>query len=189
MSSSSSSSSSRRRFHVRRHPVVVDIGCSCRKPKLFSGLLHNLSLPVRNNNNSLTSASNKSSESTCSLTTTTFITNSTFSPFNEDTSSSSSTYASPKKKQQQPVKNYKKKKANLMAEESVAVEKVSSDPYVDFKESMLQMIVEKEMYEWEELRELLNLFLSLNSPYHHHLILRAFAEIWEGIFSPPTYVT
>ncbi|KAJ6798238.1 transcription repressor OFP8-like [Iris pallida] len=195
-SSSSSSSSSRRRFHVRRHPVVVDIGCSCRKPKLFSGLLHNLSLPVRNNNNnSLTSASNKSSESTCSLTTTTFITNSTFSPFNDDTtgsSSSSSTYASPKKKQQQqqpPAKKKKKKKANLMAEESVAVEKVSSDPYVDFKESMLQMIVEKEIYQWEELRELLNLFLSLNSPYHHHLILRAFAEIWEGIFSPPTYVT
>ncbi|KAK1276471.1 hypothetical protein QJS04_geneDACA011706 [Acorus gramineus] len=47
---------------------------------------------------------------------------------------------------------------------------------------MLQMIVEKEIYSFEELRELLDCFLSLNSPYHHELIVTAFMEIWNGVF-------
>ncbi|CAN6288948.1 unnamed protein product [Urochloa humidicola] len=68
-------------------------------------------------------------------------------------------------------------------EESVAVVKESADPLGDFRRSMLQMIVEKEIVGGEELRELLHRFLSLNSPQHHHLILRAFAEIWEEVFA------
>lgn len=68
-------------------------------------------------------------------------------------------------------------------EESVAVVKESADPLADFRRSMLQMIVEKEIVGGEELRELLHRFLSLNAPHHHHLILRAFAEIWEEVFS------
>lgn len=68
-------------------------------------------------------------------------------------------------------------------EESVAVVKESADPLGDFRGSMLQMIVEKEIVGGEELRELLRRFLSLNSPHHHHLILRAFAEIWEEVFA------
>ncbi|CAN6324736.1 unnamed protein product [Urochloa humidicola] len=68
-------------------------------------------------------------------------------------------------------------------EESVAVVKESADPLGDFRRSMLQMIVEKEIVGGEELRELLHRFLSLNSPHHHHLILRAFAEIWEEVFA------
>ncbi|XP_008805573.2 transcription repressor OFP8-like [Phoenix dactylifera] len=68
-------------------------------------------------------------------------------------------------------------------EESVAVVKESADPLGDFRRSMLQMIVEKEIVDGEELRELLRRFLSLNSPCHHDLILRAFAEIWEEVFS------
>ncbi|KAK1287797.1 hypothetical protein QJS10_CPB19g00446 [Acorus calamus] len=44
------------------------------------------------------------------------------------------------------------------------------------------MIVEKEIYSFEELRELLDCFLSLNSPYHHELIVTAFMEIWNGVF-------
>ncbi|CAM0956383.1 unnamed protein product [Alopecurus aequalis] len=68
-------------------------------------------------------------------------------------------------------------------EESVAVVKESADPLADFRRSMLQMIVEKEIVGGGELRELLHRFLSLNSPHHHHLILRAFAEIWEEVFS------
>ncbi|CAL4940324.1 unnamed protein product [Urochloa decumbens] len=68
-------------------------------------------------------------------------------------------------------------------EESVAVVKESADPLGDFRRSMLQMIVEKEIVGGDELRELLHRFLSLNSPVHHHLILRAFAEIWEEVFA------
>ena len=68
-------------------------------------------------------------------------------------------------------------------EESVAVVKESADPLADFRRSMLQMIVEKEILGGAELRELLHRFLSLNSPRHHHLILRAFAEIWEEVFA------
>ncbi|XP_062205497.1 transcription repressor OFP8-like [Phragmites australis] len=68
-------------------------------------------------------------------------------------------------------------------QESVAVVKESADPLADFRRSMLQMIVEKEIVGGAELRDLLHRFLSLNSPHHHHLILRAFAEIWEEVFA------
>lgn len=68
-------------------------------------------------------------------------------------------------------------------EESVAVVKESADPLGDFRRSMLQMIVENEIVGGAELRELLHRFLSLNSQQHHHLILRAFAEIWEEVFA------
>lgn len=67
--------------------------------------------------------------------------------------------------------------------EGVAVEKDSEDPYLDFRQSMLQMIMENEIYSKDELRELLNCFLQLNSPYHHGVIVRAFTEIWNGVFS------
>ncbi|KAM0009591.1 putative transcription factor OFP family [Helianthus debilis subsp. tardiflorus] len=64
---------------------------------------------------------------------------------------------------------------------SLAVEKDSDDPYVDFRESMLQMIMEKEIYGRDDLRELLNCFLQLNDPYYHGIIIRAFTEIWNNV--------
>ncbi|KAA8518480.1 hypothetical protein F0562_015954 [Nyssa sinensis] len=67
--------------------------------------------------------------------------------------------------------------------ESMAVEKDSDDPYLDFRQSMLQMILEREIYSKDDLRELLNCFLQLNSPYHHGIIVRAFTEIWDGMLS------
>ncbi|KAF7804251.1 transcription repressor OFP6-like [Senna tora] len=67
--------------------------------------------------------------------------------------------------------------------EGVAVEKDSDDPYLDFRHSMLQMILENEIYSKDDLRELLNCFLQLNSPYHHGVIVRAFTEIWNGVYS------
>lgn len=66
---------------------------------------------------------------------------------------------------------------------SVAVEKDSDDPYLDFRHSMLQMIWENEIYSKNDLRELLHCFLQLNSRYHHEIIVRAFTEIWNGVFS------
>ncbi|KAF8036469.1 hypothetical protein BT93_C2250 [Corymbia citriodora subsp. variegata] len=68
-------------------------------------------------------------------------------------------------------------------EDSFAVVKRSSDPRGDFRRSMVEMIVEKEMFGAEELQKLLECFLALNSHHHHGVILQVFAEIWEALFS------
>ncbi|KAK6115816.1 hypothetical protein DH2020_008085 [Rehmannia glutinosa] len=67
--------------------------------------------------------------------------------------------------------------------QSFVVVKRSVDPYKDFKKSMLEMIVEKQMFEPKELEQLLMSFLSLNSKLHHKDILKAFTEIWKEVFS------
>ncbi|RLN30303.1 uncharacterized protein C2845_PM05G36540 [Panicum miliaceum] len=74
-------------------------------------------------------------------------------------------------------------------EEAMAVEVESAAPYEDFRESMVAMVTEKEMYAWEDLNALLHQFLALNSPRHHPLILTAFADLWAprgGLFCPPS---
>ncbi|XP_006292926.2 transcription repressor OFP6 [Capsella rubella] len=70
-----------------------------------------------------------------------------------------------------------------LATAAVAVEKDSDDPYLDFRQSMLQMILENQIYTKDELRELLQCFLSINSHNHHGIIVRAFSEIWEDVYS------
>lgn len=66
-------------------------------------------------------------------------------------------------------------------EESYAVEKESRDPYGDFKESMVEMIVEKKISGAKDLEKLLLCFLSLNSSAYHRVILQVFSEISEGL--------
>ncbi|XP_009617923.1 transcription repressor OFP4-like [Nicotiana tomentosiformis] len=61
---------------------------------------------------------------------------------------------------------------------SVAVVKDSTDPFQDFKKSMLQMIFEMEIYSPEDLKELLNCFLHLNSPSYREIIIQAFLDIY-----------
>ncbi|GAB2233954.1 hypothetical protein Droror1_Dr00003184 [Drosera rotundifolia] len=68
---------------------------------------------------------------------------------------------------------------------SVAVVKESEDPYNDFRRSMLQMIIEKEIYSKDGLEELLAWFLHLNPPCHHEAIIGAFTEIWNGVIFAP----
>ncbi|KAH7438650.1 hypothetical protein KP509_04G024100 [Ceratopteris richardii] len=63
-----------------------------------------------------------------------------------------------------------------------AVEKKSQNPYVDFHNSMVEMVLHKQMHEATELEELLQLFLSLNSLEHHELIVQAFCDVWEKVF-------
>lgn len=70
---------------------------------------------------------------------------------------------------------------------SVAVVKQSEDPLGDFRQSMVQMIVENGIVAGEELREMLRRFLNLNAPHHHDVILRAFAEIWDAVFEDYSY--
>ncbi|KFK40231.1 hypothetical protein AALP_AA3G347800 [Arabis alpina] len=67
--------------------------------------------------------------------------------------------------------------------EGVAVVKRSEDPYEDFKGSMMEMIVEKKMFEVAELEQLLRCFLTLNAKRHHRAIVKAFSEVWVALFS------
>lgn len=71
-------------------------------------------------------------------------------------------------------------------EDSFAVVKDTDDPYQDFRQSMLQMIIDREMYSRNDLQQLLQCFLQLNSPHHHDVILRAFTDIAAGTGIPPT---
>ncbi|CAL9763497.1 unnamed protein product [Musa acuminata subsp. burmannicoides] len=190
--------SGRRRFVVR-HPVVVDIGCSCRRPKIPSFFSFS-SKPKLSRTSSLLSPSPTTShwETSLTATTTATVANSSSSPsrYGGSTSSPSSAFCPPESPKWAAARehwkpNKKKNKCDAsgtprkgVVESSVAVVKESSDPYLDFRDSMLQMIVEMEIYAWEDVRELLHRFLALNAPRHHHLILRAFAEIWNGLVSP-----
>uniref|UniRef100_A0A0A8ZMI9 Transcription repressor n=1 Tax=Arundo donax TaxID=35708 RepID=A0A0A8ZMI9_ARUDO len=60
----------------------------------------------------------------------------------------------------------------------LAVVKRSRDPYGDFRESMVEMIVGRQVFGAAELEELLRSYLSLNAPRFHHVILQAFSDIW-----------
>uniref|UniRef100_A0A7N1A4W4 Transcription repressor n=1 Tax=Kalanchoe fedtschenkoi TaxID=63787 RepID=A0A7N1A4W4_KALFE len=59
----------------------------------------------------------------------------------------------------------------------------SHDPYLDFKHSMLQMILVNEIYSRDDLAKLLNCFSQLNAPCHYGIIIRAFTEILNEVFS------
>lgn len=67
--------------------------------------------------------------------------------------------------------------------ESFAVVKRSEDPYSDFRRSMVEMVVENQMYEEGDLEQLLHCFLLLNSHHHHAAIVRAFSDVWASLFS------
>ncbi|XP_064975267.1 transcription repressor OFP8-like [Musa acuminata AAA Group] len=197
--------SSRPRMLVMRQPVVVDVGCSCRRPKLpflFSSS-QKTTKPPKSPCLPYSSTTTSSWETSITVTT-----NTTAAAVSSSSSSSPSRYgdctSSPSLAIDQPEilkkttargqRRTNKKKRNKRAaatpgrkrvvEGSVAVVKESLDPCMDFRNSMLQMIVEMEIYEWEDLRNLLYRFLALNAPGHHHLILRAFAEAWNLVFAP-----
>lgn len=64
--------------------------------------------------------------------------------------------------------------------DSVAEVKDSDDPYRDFRQSMVEMMSEKEIYSRSDLQQLLRCFLDLNPPHHHEIIVRAFMDVWSG---------
>ncbi|KAJ1281888.1 hypothetical protein BS78_03G008300 [Paspalum vaginatum] len=59
-----------------------------------------------------------------------------------------------------------------------AVVKRSRDPYADFRASMVEMIVGRQMSGAPDMERLLRSYLSLNAPRHHPVILQAFSDIW-----------
>ncbi|MFS7939076.1 putative transcription factor OFP family [Helianthus anomalus] len=66
--------------------------------------------------------------------------------------------------------------------ETLTVVRWSEHPLDDFKVSMLEMILEKQMFEAKDLEQLLQCFLALNSRNHHADIVAAFTEIWEILY-------
>ncbi|XP_068669315.1 transcription repressor OFP1-like [Aristolochia californica] len=62
--------------------------------------------------------------------------------------------------------------------ESVAVVKSSFDPQKDFRDSMVEMIVENNIRASKDLEELLACYLSLNSNEYHDVIVKVFEQIW-----------
>jgi uncharacterized protein (TIGR01568 family) len=64
------------------------------------------------------------------------------------------------------------------ARRSFAVVKASTDPPRDFRESMVEMIVENNMHTPEDMQELLECYLSLNSREYHGVIMEVFRGLW-----------
>ncbi|KAK2982628.1 hypothetical protein RJ640_015007 [Escallonia rubra] len=64
-----------------------------------------------------------------------------------------------------------------------AVEKSSTDPYSDFRESMVEVIMEEQIFGEEGLEKLLGCFLSLNSSDHHGVILEVFSQVCRTLFT------
>ncbi|XP_030538784.2 transcription repressor OFP1 [Rhodamnia argentea] len=62
--------------------------------------------------------------------------------------------------------------------DSFAVMKSSLDPQRDFRDSMVEMIVENDIRASKDLEELLACYLSLNSDEYHDLIVNVFKQIW-----------
>jgi uncharacterized protein (TIGR01568 family) len=67
---------------------------------------------------------------------------------------------------------------NKTLSESFAVVMSSVDPQRDFKDSMVEMIVENNIQDSKDLEELLACYLSLNSKKYHDFIIKAFEQIW-----------
>lgn len=67
-------------------------------------------------------------------------------------------------------------------ESGFAVVKRSLDPYKDFRNSMVDMILETRINAADDMRRLLESYLHLNSPEHHPIIVSAFADVWDAIF-------
>ncbi|GMJ13943.1 hypothetical protein like AT2G36026 [Hibiscus trionum] len=161
--------------------VSVSLGCSsCRKPKLTSFFNPKPKLKLKPKSHSLhnyTSSSSSAKKTTTHCSLSENETGASFSP-STDTAMYWDTDQDSTKCSMATVRGF-----GHLGGESLAVEKDSDDPYLDFRQSMLQMILEKEIYSKDDLKELLNCFLQLNSPYHHGIIVRAFTEIWNGVFS------
>lgn len=62
--------------------------------------------------------------------------------------------------------------------ESFAIVLTSVDPERDFRESMVEMIVENKIKEQKDLEDLLACYLSLNSSEYHDIIIKAFEKTW-----------
>ncbi|KAK7349708.1 hypothetical protein VNO77_07304 [Canavalia gladiata] len=68
--------------------------------------------------------------------------------------------------------------------DSFAIVKSSFNPQKDFRESMVEMIVENNIRASKDLEDLLACYLSLNSDEYHDLIIQVFKQIWFDLAEP-----
>lgn len=89
------------------------------------------------------------------------------------------------KKEKLKMKKKEAKKTRMEStaslDDSFAVVKCSYDPQKDFRDSMIEMIVENKINQPEQLEELLACYLSLNSDEYHDLIIKVFRQLWFDI--------
>ncbi|WCJ27818.1 Transcription repressor OFP2 [Euphorbia peplus] len=69
--------------------------------------------------------------------------------------------------------------------ESLAVVKSSIDPQKDFRESMVEMIVENNIKTSKDLEDLLACYLQLNADEYHEMIIKVFKQIWFDLTETP----
>ncbi|CAF1774452.1 unnamed protein product [Brassica oleracea] len=69
-------------------------------------------------------------------------------------------------------------------DKSVAMAKESINTFQDYKNSMNQMIDERDIETQDDLKELLRCFLDINPPPHHNLIARAFVDVCSHLRPP-----
>eukprot|EP01018_Ginkgo_biloba_P015230 Gb_38906 [translate_table: standard] len=65
--------------------------------------------------------------------------------------------------------------------ESFAVVKRSYDPQKDFRDSMVEMIIENDIRCSNDLQQLLQCYLSLNSDEYHDVIVKVFEQVWSDL--------
>ncbi|XP_023521972.1 transcription repressor OFP4 isoform X1 [Cucurbita pepo subsp. pepo] len=70
------------------------------------------------------------------------------------------------------------KSKNSCLSESIAMVKTSHNPQEDFRESMVEMIIENNIRSSKDLEDLLACYLILNSDEYHNLIIKTFEQIW-----------
>ncbi|XP_076931904.1 transcription repressor OFP15-like [Bidens hawaiensis] len=75
--------------------------------------------------------------------------------------------------------NKKAKESVLPFKESVSMmEMQSTDPFVDFKKSMQEMVeADSGLKKWENLQKLLSLYLTVNDKVNHGYIIEAFVDL------------
>ncbi|KAF8401716.1 hypothetical protein HHK36_012662 [Tetracentron sinense] len=70
---------------------------------------------------------------------------------------------------------------------SVAVPTYSPDPYMDFRQSMQEMVEARQLLDvgadWDYLQELLLCYLTLNPKHSHKFIIGAFADLLVGLMT------
>ncbi|XP_073020586.1 transcription repressor OFP13-like [Primulina eburnea] len=71
----------------------------------------------------------------------------------------------------------------LPFKESVALALESSDPYMDFKKSMQEMVESQGLKDWDCLEELLGWYLKMNGKMNHRYIVGAFVDLLVGLAS------
>ncbi|KAJ8540317.1 hypothetical protein K7X08_030236 [Anisodus acutangulus] len=74
----------------------------------------------------------------------------------------------------------------LPFKESVILAMESNDPYLDFKNSMKEMVETQGIKDWEILQELLAWYLKMNGEVNHGFVLGAFVDLLMELVIPTT---